>query len=289
MTSPTLTARELRGGYRNDIFQDVSFSIAPGELVALVGPNGAGKSALMLTLCGQLPASGGEVLLDSSPLASYKLRDRARKLAWLGQQEAGEADFLVQENVALGRNPHASGLGLAWNAADQAAIRSAIASCQLESLGDRAMRQLSGGERQRARIARALAQIHGQPRALLCLDEPTTFLDLPHQLELMLLLSHLAHEQGLAILAILHDLNQAAMFCDRLLLMAQGTLLAQGTAQEILTPRTLAQVFGIQAQVLSHPQTGTPYLLPLAPSLDLPMGTCTASLASNDPSERMTP
>lgn len=262
MTVPVLLARGLAGGYRQEVFRDVDLDLCPGEVVGLLGPNGAGKSALVLTLCGQLRPHAGEVMLNGSSLQAMTARERALALTWLGQFPGQEGDFRVREFVELGRNPHLAGWGYARRQEDRRAIAHALAWCRLEGLEARLMRELSGGERQRARLARALAQVQGAPGAVLCLDEPTSALDLGSQWEGFTLVARVAREFGVAVLVVLHDLNLAASFCQRLALMSAGRIVMQGTPREVLTEAHLRAAYGVGVHVLAHPETGAPLLVP---------------------------
>ncbi|MFF7709714.1 ATP-binding cassette domain-containing protein [Pseudomonas sp. NPDC007930] len=234
----------LRG---HPLLAGVSLRVPDGGVLGLIGPNGSGKSSLLKLLAGLAWPDHGEVLLAGTPLAQWRRRALARRLAVVEQHAHTEADVTVQEVVRLGRTPHLGLLGGAGAECD-AAVSAALRQVGLGQQHRRAWHSLSGGERQRVQIARALAQ---QPRELL-LDEPTNHLDIQHQLELLALLQQLP----VTCVVALHDLNLAARFCDRLVLLHQGRVLAEGTPEGVLTPSLIAQAFGVQAQVERSALTG---------------------------------
>lgn len=247
---------DLSCGYASPVLERVSFSLRPGEFLGIVGPNGTGKSTLLKTLYGLLKPLEGTISVFGKPFGQYRPLELARILAVMPQDPPDDADFLAEEVVAFGRHPYTTGMG--WlSREDQRAIKEALGFVGIDLLGKRFMRELSGGQRQRVRFARALAQ---DPKVLL-LDEPTTHMDLNRQLELLHLVQRLC-ERGVAAVAVLHDLNQAAQFCSRLLLLSGGALHADGTPAEVITEEHLADCFGVPVHVRYHPQTGAPYLLP---------------------------
>ena len=240
---------------------DISLSVIPGRLLAVVGPNGAGKTTLLRLLSGALVAQAGQVRLDDRPLRELPDRLRARALAVVPQAESSPFPVTVREMVAMGRYPH---LG-PWERAgslDLAVVDHALERCAVGHLGDRQLASLSGGERQRARIARALAQ----EAPVLLLDEPTGGLDLRFRMELFHLLRELRAD-GLAVLVITHDLNLAARFADRLLLLDRGRARARGTPEEVLSGDTLEEVYEWPLRLVPHPgpgsDTGAPQTVPL--------------------------
>lgn len=254
-----LVASNLSAGHARPAFDGVSFQIQRGEFVGLLGPNGAGKSTLLKTLSGALPPMVGQVELDGKPLAGVRVRELARRMAVLPQQPPNDGAFTVQEIVALGRHPYQQGWGWGDAEADARAIDSAIQAVAIpEAWHERQMGHLSGGEQQRVRLAQALAQ---EPDILL-LDEPTAWADLNYQLELLRLLAGIARSKQIAVMAVLHDLNQASQFCSRLLLLHHGRLAGDGTPEQILTEEAIAQAYGVMMHVRYHPETGAPYLLP---------------------------
>ncbi|WP_020134901.1 ABC transporter ATP-binding protein [Streptomyces sp. 351MFTsu5.1] len=244
------------------VVDGVTLALRPGETVGLLGPNGSGKSTLLRLLAGVLAPTAGVVALDGRPLPEVGRRATARRIATVEQHADTGTELTVQDVVALGRIPHRR----AWTpptAADAAAVTEALARTGLTDRAAQSWHTLSGGERQRAQIARALAQ---QPRELL-LDEPTNHLDIQHQLDLLTLVVSLPVTTVIA----LHDLNLAAMYCDRLLVLREGRAVAEGTPAEVLTPALIEQVYGVRAEVTHDP--GHPsirFLRPAAPDRLLP-------------------
>lgn len=255
-----LEARNLSVGHHAPVLSGIDLLIQPREFVGLLGANGAGKSTLLKTLSGHLKPLAGEALLDGRDVSRRPPRDVARLLAYLPQQAAMDGDFLAQEVVELGRHPYQLGWGLRRNPEDAAAVSYAMRVTGTEHLARTRMARLSGGQQQRVRLAQAIAQM---PRVLL-LDEPTSWLDLRYQLELMTLLRRLALEEGVAIVAVLHDLNQAAQFCTRVVLLADGQVFGDGAPRDVLTPAALERAYGVRAVVQGHPTLDVPVVMPLA-------------------------
>jgi iron-chelate-transporting ATPase len=220
------------------VLHDLSVAFQAGCITALCGPNGCGKSTLLRTLGGLLKPAAGAVWLDGQPLHRYAPRERARRLAMLAQNPLVPEGMQVEELVATGRYCH-TGIAARPGPDDLAAIEAAIERTQLQALRKRDLSQLSGGERQRAFIAMALAQ----GGRVVLLDEPTTFLDIHHQVEVLRLIRDLARDIGLTVVWVLHDLNQAAAFSDEMILMKAGTLHARGLPETILQPAVLEPVF----------------------------------------------
>jgi iron complex transport system ATP-binding protein len=252
-----LEARGLRMAYGRRIAVDsVDLRIETGECIALVGPNGSGKSTLLRGMARLLRPAGGAVLLDGRRLAEWPSRALARRLAVLPQSPQSPGDLTVEQLVALGRHPHQAFLGLA-TAADRAAVHTALEQTDLLDFAGRSLAALSGGERQRAWIALTLAQ---EPDLLL-LDEPTTYLDMGHGLAVLELVRRLNHARRLTVVMALHDLSQAARFADRIILLRDGRLAADGAPAEVLTPRTIAEVFGVKAEIITTAD-GLPVVVP---------------------------
>jgi iron complex transport system ATP-binding protein len=226
------------------VVERASLALRGGELAVLVGPNGAGKTTLLRALAGLIPADGA-IELGGEPLASLKARERARRIAYLPQGHVFHWPMSVAAIVMLGREPHADPFS-GNSAEDRAAVARALAITETEGFADRAVTTLSGGERARVALARALAT---QAPVLLA-DEPTASLDPRHQLVVMELLRQAAHA-GSAILATTHDLTLAARFADRVIVMHQGRLVAEGLPGDALNAQRLADVFGVEAQIVA--------------------------------------
>lgn len=241
------------------IVPELSLSIEKGVITALVGPNGSGKSTVLKTLARLIAPKSGAVYLDGRAIARLPTREVARQLAVLAQGPGVPEDLTVGELVEQGRYPHAGPLKMLVEQ-DHEAISAALAQTNMTELRQRKLDSLSGGERQRAWIALALAQA----TPILLLDEPTTFLDIGHQLEVLDLVAHLNRAYGKTILLVLHDLNQAARYADRMIVLNAGRIVADGSPQEVLTPQLLAEVFHVQATIIKHPVNGLPVCLPYA-------------------------
>ncbi|MDE3111835.1 MAG: ABC transporter ATP-binding protein [Chloroflexota bacterium] len=255
----TLAAERISAGYGGRrVLVDVDVALESGALVALVGPNGAGKSTLLRCLAGLVRPSGGRVLLDGTDLASLDRGAIARRIAVVPQTFDTLFPFTVREIVSLGRTARLGLLAIP-RGADVAAVDRAIDDLDLRDLAPRRVDELSGGERQRAVLAMALAQ---DGDALL-LDEPTAHLDPAHQRATLILIRRLARERRLAALAVLHDLNLAAALCDRIVVMSDGRVAADGAPSGVLDPSTVAAVFGPGLDVATR--DGTPYVLPSPP------------------------
>jgi len=245
-----LSSQSLTGGYgKESIVQNISFALQPGEWLSILGANGSGKSTLLRLLSRILSPQGGTVLLDGKSIHAQSAQTVAQTLALLPQQQTIPAGLTVRQLVSLGRAPHQPWWRWELNASDRFQVALALESTGLVTYGDRRVEQLSGGERQRAFLALALAQT---PQVLL-LDEPTTYLDLRYQLELLELLKNLNHDRGIAIITVLHDVNLAARFSDRLALLKQGNLCHLGAPTDVLTPENLAAIFGMNAAIVQTP------------------------------------
>lgn len=255
--TPALATSGLtcRVGHRT-VLHGVDLAVRPGEVLGLIGANGTGKSTLLRVLAGVRPAAAGEVRLGGVPLDRVSSRERARRIAFVAQEEAAPSDLLVSELVALGRVPHAR----AWGGVDQAsrqAVVEALRLVDLEYAARQPLDRLSGGERRRALLARGLAQ----EAPVLLLDEPTNHLDIAHQLALMRLTRRLCADLDRTVVVALHDLDLAATFCDRIAVLHDGGLFALGTPDEVLTPAVLHDAFGVLATRVTHPLTGRTHLL----------------------------
>jgi len=240
----------------NHVLKGVDFSVETGERVAILGPNGCGKSTLLRTIAGILKPSSGEVRLDGDPLHAHRRRVRAQKMGLLNHADVVPMMTTVRDHVAIGRHPHRSFLR-EGSVEDAACIDEAIRFCEIEHLADRRVERLSGGERQRVRLATLFAQAP----SLMLLDEPLTGLDLEHRYGLLHMLEDLNREHGRTVLVVLHDLDIAMRFFDRLLVMRDGQLVADGPSDEVMTAELLETVFRIQATVGCEPVTKQPVIV----------------------------
>lgn len=250
-----LHCRALRAGYAgHDVLQGIDFELRAGEVLGVVGPNGSGKSTLLRALTGLLPLRGGEVTMDERPLRNLGARERARLCAVQPQVEAPHFDYTVGQFVLLGRHPHRAPLAPATDE-DRTAVARALEQTDLASLSARSIRSLSTGEWQRALLARALAQT----APLLMLDEPAAHLDPGHRHAVHVLLQKLAREEKKAVLCVSHDLNLAAEFCDRLMLLCGGTIRSLGVPADVMQENILQDVFRCPSlRVTPNPFTGRP-------------------------------
>ena len=248
-------------GYRNHVVSPhLSLTIERGTRTALVGPNGSGKSTTLKTLARLIPPLSGAVYLNGRDINRLPTRRVARRMAILPQVHVVPAELTVTELVEQGRFPHVGALGMLRRQDDEA-IEEAIRMTRLQGLVHRPIDTLSGGERQRAWMALALAQ----RTEILLLDEPTTFLDVGHQLELLELVSGLNRDRGVTIVMVLHDLNHAARFSDRMIAMSDGEVVSDGPPSQVLTPELLRDCFGVEASVVTDPKTDSPMCIPHSP------------------------
>lgn len=242
---------------KSDQLKDVTASIVDGKLTAVIGPNGSGKSTLLGIMSRSLAPESGAVLLDGRELASFKPKELARRLAVVHQNNAAPDDLTVEQLVSYGRMPHRKPFR-EQSREDREAIDWAIACTGLNHKRRSRIGELSGGERQRVWIAMALAQ----KTKVLLLDEPTTFLDMYYQLEMMELIRALNVKHGLTIVAVLHDMNQAVRYCDRIIAMKNGRALLQGSPEQIVTQETIREIYGVDALVRRDEQAGM-HIVPL--------------------------
>jgi len=243
--------------FETKVLREVSLRVESGEILALVGPNGAGKSTLIRAVSGVIPITGGKVRLNGIELNRLGYMQRARHLAVVPQARELPAAFTVYQTVLLGRTPYLSWLGTA-SQKDHAIVGLALERTHTAQLAERRVSDLSGGEQQRVLLARALAQ----DAPILLLDEPTTHLDLQHQSNLLNLVRQLCQENNLTVLMVLHDLNLAGLYADRVALMDSGHILATGSPEEVLTTENLSSVYQVPVNVIPHPDYGTPLVLP---------------------------
>jgi iron complex transport system ATP-binding protein len=244
---PCFELRNVRFAYEGalDVVRDLGFSIAPGEFVGLIGPNGAGKSTLLNLMNGLLKPTSGRVLLEGEDAAALEPLRRARRLGYVPQSASVMFPYTVAEIVAMGRHPHQHWLG-GETAEDRRLIHEALEVTGTTPFARRRFSRLSGGEAQRVVIARALAQA----APILLLDEPTSSLDLYYQTVLYGLLEQLNRERALTVVVVTHDVNLAAEYCKRLIGIREGRVLVDGSPREIVTPATIRDLYGVQAEIL---------------------------------------
>lgn len=235
------------------LLQPLTLELPARRMVGLIGHNGSGKSTLLKLLARQLPPSAGTIRLGDAPLPQWGARAFGRKVAYLPQQLPPAAGLLVKELVALGRYPWHGALGR-FSPVDRIKVDEAMALTGVAPFADRLVDTLSGGERQRAWIAMLVAQ----DTQCLLLDEPISALDIAHQIEVLALVRRLSGERGLAVVVVLHDVNMAARFCDEILALRQGHLIARGAPDHLVTPEALAAIYGIAMGVMPHPAWSCP-------------------------------
>lgn len=241
------------------IVDDLNIQIPQGKITALVGANGSGKSTILKTMARLMQPKKGQVLLDGKSIHKQSTREVAKQLAILPQNPTAPEGLTVTELVSYGRFPYQKGFG-SLKAEDKKMIEWAIESTRLSEFHDRPIDQLSGGQRQRAWIAMALAQ----DTDILFLDEPTTFLDMAHQLEVLQLLEELNTTAKRTIVMVVHDLNHASRYAHHMIAIKQGKAAATGSPEKVMTPDVLREVFGIEADIVTDPRTGVPLCLPYA-------------------------
>ena len=240
-----LQGEDLRLEYgRNVVAEHLYLSVRRAEITAIIGPNGSGKSTLLKALARLMPPAAGRLTFMGSDLWQLPEKQVAQKIAFMPQSAALPADLTVTEVVKMGRLPHRS-FWSSFQVEDEAVCKEVLDRTGLADLAQRSLGSLSGGERQRARLALALAQ---QPQVLL-LDEPTTYLDIRHQLELMDIVQHLHQQLGLTVLMVLHDLNQAARYSQRLVAMKRGRIIADGAVQEVFNSHLLRNLYGVENEI----------------------------------------
>ncbi|UFS57502.1 ABC transporter ATP-binding protein [Subtercola endophyticus] len=259
LDTPALQARNVTLGYeKTAIFAGLDLSIRRGEVTTLIGANGSGKSTLLKAFGRLLTPSDGTVELDGRSLRSRSTRDVARHLAILPQKPLTPSATSVRDLVSRGRHPHQS-LLRPWTPRDAEIIDRALADTGLSELAERDAGSLSGGQLQRAWIALVLAQ----QAPIILLDEPTTFLDLTHQLDVLRLVRRINRERAATVVMVLHDLTLAGRFSDRLVVVGDGRVIADGTPWQVLTPDVLRQAFELEAIVIADPSSGTPLIVPI--------------------------
>ncbi len=239
------------------VIEELTMHVPQGRVTSVVGPNGCGKSTLLRSMARLMKPRGGAVYLDGDAISNLPTREVARRLGILPQDPQAPEGLAVRELAAQGRYPHQSFLKQ-WSKDDEVAVARAMEITSVQELADRPLDTLSGGQRQRAWISMALAQ---QTDTLL-LDEPTTFLDMAHQLEVLKLLDRLNREEGRTILMVLHDLNNASRYSHHMVALRRGQVFTSGSPHEVMTPGVLQEVFGVEADIVNDPRDGVPLCIP---------------------------
>ena len=258
-TEHSLAAKDLHLSYGDaEVITDLSLELMPGQITAIVGANACGKSTLLKSMSRLLAPKSGAVVLDGRSVHSIPAKQLARTLGLLPQTPIAPEGITVADLVGRGRHPH-QGAFSRWSAEDDRAVADALDTTGTAVLADRPVDELSGGQRQRVWIAMALAQ----QTDVLLLDEPTTFLDVNHQVEVLDLLTELNHRSQVTIVMVLHDLNLAARYCDRLVMLAAGGVHASGTPAQVLTEDNVRDVFGPSNRIIDDPVSGQPLMLPI--------------------------
>jgi iron complex transport system ATP-binding protein len=258
-TSHTLEVAQLTLGYRDrTVIEQLDLVVPPGRVTAVVGANACGKSTLLRSMSRLLAPRAGQVLLDGKQVHRTPAKELARTLGLLPQSPLAPEGITVADLVGRGRHPHQRVLSR-WSREDDQAVAAALEATGTVDLAERPVDELSGGQRQRVWIAMVLAQ----QTDLLLLDEPTTFLDVSHQIEVLDLLTDLNRDRGTTIVMVLHDLNLAARYADHLVAVAGGRVHAAGDPGDVLTADTVRAVFGLEARVITDPVSGRPLMLPL--------------------------
>ncbi|MFD5198571.1 ABC transporter ATP-binding protein [Streptomyces sp. NPDC058375] len=282
-TGSRLAARSLTLAYEDrTVVHELDLTVPDGQVTVIVGPNACGKSTTLRALGRLLKPRGGAVLLDGTELARIPTKEIARSIGLLPQTPVAPEAITVSDLVARGRQPHQS-WWQQWSDADERAVTGAMSRTDVTALADRPVDELSGGQRQRVWIAMALAQ----DTDLLLLDEPTTYLDIAHQVEVLDLVRQLASPaadgtRGRTVVTVLHDLNQAARYADRLVAMKEGRIVAEGAPGDVVTAELVREVFGLEAVIVPDPVTGSPLVVPGAPWAPAPVPS--SASASSQPS-----
>jgi iron complex transport system ATP-binding protein len=258
--SNRLSADRLSLGYdATPVVADLSVDIVDGTVTAIVGPNACGKSTLLRGLARLMKPVAGQVILDGHDITALHTKKVARRLGLMPQTSIAPDGITVSDLVSRGRFPHQR-VFRQWSTDDEQAVTAALAAAGVTDLAGRQVDELSGGQRQRIWVAMLLAQ----ETPVILLDEPTTFLDIAHQIELLELLVSLSRDNGRTVVAVLHDLNHACRFADQIVAMKAGRVIAKGAPAEVITPELMEEVYGIACQIIADPQTGTPLVIPRA-------------------------
>lgn len=253
-----LAAREATIGYDDRVISEtLSVDIPTDSFTVIIGPNACGKSTLLRALSRALKPRTGQIILDGKEITQYKSKEVARRMGLLPQSPIAPEGIRVADLVSRGRHPYQS-LFQQWRTSDEVAVADALAATRVTDLSGRLVDELSGGQRQRVWLSMLLAQ----QTPIMLLDEPTTFLDIAHQIDLLELFLRLNRETGRTVVAVLHDLNQAARYADHLVAMSAGTIRGVGSPADLLTPALVAEVFGVDCTIIDDPESGTPLIIP---------------------------
>jgi ABC-type cobalamin/Fe3+-siderophores transport system ATPase subunit len=259
VSNARLRGEELTLSYgKKVIAEGLNVAIPDGHFTAIIGPNGCGKSTLLRTLSRLMTPQQGQVFLDGEQIQRFASKEVARRIGLLAQNATTPGDITVQELVARGRYPHQP-LFTRWRKEDDDAVNHAMQATGMVELANQSVDTLSGGQRQRAWIAMVLAQ----ETAIMLLDEPTTWLDISHQIDLLELLSELNRERGYTLAAVLHDLNQACRYATHLIALRDGQIIAEGAPKEIVTAELIERIYGLRSLIIEDPVAGTPLVVPL--------------------------
>ena len=252
-----ISTKNLNISYGNlDIVKDLNLDIPKGKITTIIGSNGCGKSTILKTIARIIQAKSGDIFVNNINIKEQSPKDLAKVMAVLPQSPQAPSGLTVEELIAYGRFPHQKGFGK-MRKEDEDIVTWALKSTGIEEFRERPMEALSGGQRQRAWIAMALAQ----QTEILILDEPTTYLDLAHQLEILKLLEELNRKQGTTIVMVIHELNNAARFADHMIGVKKGKVVCQGTAHEVMTKENLKELFNIDAEIVEDPRNNKPVCL----------------------------
>lgn len=258
--SELLAAQDVTLAYDGvTVARDVSIAVPTGRVTVIIGPNACGKTTLLRALARLLAPKSGNVVLDGKDIRKYGTKEVARRLGLLPQAMTAPFGITVGDLVARGRFPHQE-LFRQWSVEDEEAVRAAMRLTRVAGLADREVDELSGGQRQRVWLAMVLAQ----ETPLMLLDEPTTYLDIAHQLDVLELCRKLNREEGRTLVMVLHDLNQAARYADHLVVMKEGAVVATGAPADVLTVELLAHTFRLEARIVTDPVSSTPMVIPIA-------------------------
>jgi len=252
-----ISTKNLNISYGNlDIVKDLNLDIPKGKITTIIGSNGCGKSTILKTIARIIQAKSGDIFVNNINIKEQSPKDLAKVMAVLPQSPQAPSGLTVEELISYGRFPHQKGFGK-MRKEDEDIVTWALKSTGIEAFRERPMEALSGGQRQRAWIAMALAQ----QTEILILDEPTTYLDLAHQLEILNLLEELNRKQGTTIVMVIHELNNAARFADHMIGVKKGKVICQGTAHEVMTKENLKELFNIDAEIVEDPRNNKPVCL----------------------------